>query len=96
MSEKKEESIYDEARRTVSELNQTDTAYYEAGRFFVYTEWGHGCAITFGEINLWQSDDDDRVFDEDKNEWETLRARVGRKLAELAETFARFAKEVNG
>lgn len=82
---KNEESIYVEARRTVSELNDTYGVQSE-GRFFVYAETGAYCGIEISGILLWSTEDDDRYFDEETGFREPLKTCILRKVEELRES----------
>ena len=90
---KEKESIYDEARMTVYELNKTYGVQSE-GRFFVYTENAFDCGIEISDIPLWDSEGDGRYQDEETGVYEPLKTCVLRKVEELRESLKQILEGV--
>ena len=67
----------------VDELNETLPE--NAEQFFSFTYLSYWVAISFGDIQLWDSENDDREFDEDKNEYKPLLPYLKKRLNEELE-----------
>jgi hypothetical protein len=69
----------------VDELN--DLLPITSEQFFTIEYSSYWVAVSFGDIQLWCSENDDREFDEDKNEYEPfmpyLKKQLNNKIEEL-------------
>jgi len=81
----KYEKTPEEVIKVVSELNEEMENVEDISEsfFFVARTDGNCSVIEFLGCDLWNSDDDDREFFEDKNEWEPLVGYIRRKRDEL-------------
>ena len=91
MSKVNKKSLREEARGVVDELNDV-IGDIDGEWMFTYTECSYSCGIDCGMIRLWDSENDDRVFDEVKNDYEPLLPFVIKKLDEVAETLSKLLK----
>ena len=87
---KKEESVYEEARRVVAELNDENR---DGDWIFIYSECSYACSIRCGSISLWDSENDDRSPDEDDTGYKAcLKSHIVAKLAEVVKTLSDLLK----
>ena len=96
MNDQKEENVYEEARRTVKELNEILISLpgVSIEREFTYAEGSLDCGISLGNIVLWTSGNDERLIKEEKDELESLRSCIVRQVNDLAKTLTKIAKGI--
>ena len=74
-----------EAIKAVDELN--DLLPINSEQFFTINYSSYWTSVSFGDIRLWDSENDDREFNENKNEYEPfmsfLKKQLGNKVEEL-------------
>lgn len=76
---------------TIEDLNQIifDSTFFEIaindGLFFTYTTDGIDHIIKFNEAVIWHSEDDNRFFNEEINEYENLKTFLVRVFREKSE-----------
>lgn len=79
--------------KVVDELNELlpeGTVHYFG---LVYASYW--TAITFGEIQLWCSENDDREFNEDENDWEPLLPYLKKQFCKIGNEVLMLNKLIN-
>lgn len=70
-------------RDVISELNgELFEKFGDTEMDFGYTTNGYVDVVTFDDVVLWHSENDDREFDEEKNDWEPFEPFIKRKFNE--------------
>lgn len=57
---------------------------------YSFSSNGYHCTISLGEVLLYNSMEDDRVFDEDKNDYEDILVYVKRKTNEYIDKITKY------
>lgn len=57
---------------------------------YSFSSNGHHCTISLGEVMIYNSMEDDRGFDEDKNDYEDILVYVKRKTNEYIDKIAKY------
>jgi phage-related protein len=93
LNKDKYEKTPEEVIKVVRELNEEmENEDISESFFFVAHTDGNCSVIEFIGSDLWNSEDDDREFFEDKNEWEPLVNYIRRKRDELLSNIIKHQK----
>ena len=78
------------------EIDALNSAFHEATGTEDLTAFSMGYAychvVTFMSVKIWNDDDDERPWDDDKDEAEPLRTFLWRRAMQVAATMSAFAK----
>jgi hypothetical protein len=81
--------------KLVTELNdEMHDRYGEIEVFFVYTTTGYYSFIGFGNVTLWNSEDEEREWIEKNNDYEPMKPFLEKELKKYAETLSLFSSHI--
>lgn len=60
--------------------------------YYYYTSYGFVDEIGFGKVSLWDSENDDRNFLEDKNDYEPLKPFIKKQLTESGKVLMKYSR----
>lgn len=78
----------------ISEKINDDKILYEYDLYFEYRTTGFIDIVYFCNIQMWNSEDDERKYDEEKDEYEPLEDFLRRKVSEFCGTIEKISTKI--